>query len=145
MRNISWNEATEMCHKLSDAIKADCYSPDIIIGITRGGLVPLAIVSYDLNVRNIQTIALRFYNEDKRSGQVEQLVPLHLDDLAKYVKVLVVDDVADTGETIGYVLSKLENREVRVATLMYKPKNSKVKPDYFVEETDDWVNFPWGV
>jgi hypothetical protein len=60
-------------------------------------------------------------------------------------KVLIVDDVADTGETLEFVLKHVRQKgakEVRVATIAYKP-HSRVKPDYHVFETDKWIVFPW--
>ena len=60
-------------------------------------------------------------------------------------RVLVVDDVADTGTSLEFVVRRLKGkgaREIRTATIAYKPR-SRVKPDYFVYETDKWVVFPW--
>jgi hypoxanthine phosphoribosyltransferase len=143
MRDVSWKECIEMCYKLAEIIKKDNYKPDALIGISRGGLIPLGILAYVLDVRDVYTISLKLYDENKIKNEVEQITPFHLEDLEKYKRVLVIDDVVDTGTTIEYVLSKFKFGEVKVASLFYKPKKSKLKPDYYVEETEEWINFPW--
>lgn len=143
MRDVGWTESVGMIDMLAGIIQSSGYKPDVLIGITRGGLFSLARLSYKLDVKIIDTIALEFYDKNnKTKDRVEQLMPFHLEDLGNYRRVLVVDDVADTGRTLEYVLSKLDGKEVRTATLFYKLR-SKIRPDYYVEETEEWINFPW--
>lgn len=142
MRNVSWAEAIKMCKWLTKKIQDDNYKPDVMIGIARGGLVPLCVLSYMLGIRNVQTIALKLYDKNKKNDKIEQIIPCNIGKLKGCEKVLIVDDVSDTGKTLEYVISKARKKEVRTATLFYKPK-SGVKPDYYVEKTEEWINFPW--
>ncbi len=146
-RSVNWKQVEEMCYDLSELIKKDNYNPDVLLGIARGGLGPLLMLSYSLDVRNIATVPLEFYDKNKQAkNKVKQLMTFDIKNLKKYKKILVVDDVADTGQTLDYILSKLKNKgvEVKTSTLLYKPKKSKIKPDYYVKETDEWIDFPWG-
>lgn len=128
-------------------IKNDNYSPDLLIGLSRGGLQPVGLLAGEkqLNLRNVATIALTSYDGSKQ-GDIDVVMPLHLEDYKKYTSILIVDDLVDSGKTMLFIKKLLENAlpesTIKVAVLYYKP-TSKIKPDYFVEETEDWVVFPW--
>lgn len=137
-----------MCKELSMIIKNDNYQPDLLIGLARGGLQPLGFLAGEkqLNLRNVVTIALTSYEGMKQEG-IKVIMPLHIEDYAKYKSILIVDDIVDSGKTMTYIKTLLEDQlkesTIKSAVLYYKPKTSKIKPDYYVQETDEWIVFPW--
>jgi hypoxanthine phosphoribosyltransferase len=131
--------------ELTTQVVASGYRPDWIVGIARGGLLLAGAVGYALPLKNIATINVEFYTDVDERREAPVVLPPVLDlvDLA-HTRVLVVDDVADTGETLEMVLELLAPsvEEVRSAVL-YEKSRSTVHPDYVWRRTDDWINFPW--
>lgn len=139
--SMSWEEVEEAVTALADTIKRE-FDPDVIVGIARGGLIPAVRLSHLLGDKLLRVIHVKYYKG----------VNLHFKKPELYAgikrisgKVLVVDDVTDTGTSLEFVLKHLkrkEAKEIRVATIAYKPK-SRFKPDYYRFETDKWIIFPW--
>ncbi|HID17592.1 TPA: phosphoribosyltransferase, partial [Candidatus Bathyarchaeota archaeon] len=107
-----------MCIKLADKIKGR-FSPDVIVGIARGGWIPARILSDLLENPNVASVRVEFYVDVGKTAETPRItqgvsVPL------EGKKVLVVDDVADTGKSLRAVLRYLEElgaKEVKAATL----------------------------
>ena len=133
--------------ELAERIHDSEYNPDWIVAIARGGLVIGGALAYALGHKNIATVNVEFYTGiDERLDVPVELPPvLNLDNIADR-RVLVVDDVADTGETLRLVLDKCSPavEAVRSAVLYSKPR-TVVKPDYVWKDTDRWIDFPWSV
>lgn len=144
---VGCNKVQIMCKELSEIIKNDNFKPDLLIGLSRGGLQPLGFLAGEkqLNIRNVATIALTSYNEMEQ-GHVKIVLPLHVEDYRNYKSILIVDDLVDSGKTMLFIKNLLETElpesEIKVAVLYYKA-TSKIKPDYYVQETDEWIVFPW--
>ena len=138
---LTASEIEEMCDKLARIIKSG-FKPDCIVGIGRGGLVPAVYLSDRLGVKKLYAFKIDYYTGDKRGREpvVSQKPPLQL----IRGNVLLVDDVADTGETLMLAKKLLEKhaKSIRIATLHYKP-HSKLKPDFFVQETRRWIVYPY--
>ncbi|MDI6642608.1 MAG: phosphoribosyltransferase [Candidatus Hodarchaeaceae archaeon] len=138
---LSWDEVERAAKTLANSIKRD-FDPDILVGVARGGLIPAVRLSHLLGDKLLRIIHVRYY----KGANARLKKPELLADIERIEgKVLVVDDVADTGTSLDFVLKHLKGKgakEVRTATIAYKPK-SRLKPDYFVYETDKWVVFPW--
>lgn len=141
---ISWEEAARMCEQLAEMVSD--YKPDLLVGVSRGGLVPVRILADVLGAKHIGIIGIQFYKkigETKDFPEITHDMPLDVNDK----KVLIVDDVADTGKSLiaarEYLLRK-GAKEVRIATLHFKP-HSILKPDYFVATTTAWLVYPWEV
>ncbi len=138
---ISWDAAVKYCEQLASKID---FKPDVIIGISRGGLVPARILSDIMDNKNVAILGIIFYKgvgERTESPEITQDLTKDL----KGKKVLVVDDVSDTGKSLivakDYIAKKGAG-EIKVATLHYKP-HSKLKPDYYIGTTDAWIVYPW--
>ena len=131
--------------ELAQAIHDSGYEPDWLVAIARGGLVIGGALAYALGHKNIATVNVEFYTGiDERLDVPVELPPvLNLDDITNR-RVLVVDDVADTGETLKLVLQKCTPavEEVRAAVL-YEKSRSVVRSDYVWRRTDRWIDFPW--
>jgi len=140
----SWDEIYEMLLNIADKIRRDGFNPDLIVGICRGGWPPARIMSDLLDNPRLTNISVEFYVDvakTKRQPVLTQPITVQVDGK----RALVLDDVADTGKTLKLVKDHLISRgarEVRIATIYYKPW-SIVKPDYYEKETRRWVVFPW--
>lgn len=125
-------------------IRRDNFSPDIIVGVSRGGWIPARIMSDLLENPELANVKAEFYMgvcETKGEPVITQPVSVSV----KGKKVLVVDDVADTGKSLHLVKLHLIEQgatEVKIATIYYKPW-SIIVPDYYEKESRCWIIFPW--
>jgi len=140
---VTPERAVELSFKLAKLIKESGYKFDVIVSIHRGGMVISRLLSDYLDVRDIRAIRVEHYSAVEKGESARVVEPISRKFNGE--KVLLVDDVADTGESLRvakeYLLS-MGASEVRIATLHYKPWSS-VKPEYFVEQTDRWVVYFW--
>lgn len=138
---MGWDEVDKAVTALASAVKRD-FDPDVIVGIARGGLIPAVRLSHLLGDRLLRVIHLRYYKGANLRTEKPELLA-DVDRLSG--KVLLVDDVADTGVSLEFALDHLKGKgaeEIRVATIACKSK-SRFRPDYYVFETDKWIVFPW--
>src|SRR5579872_5129264 len=117
-----------------------------IVAITRGGLVPAAIVARELNVRLIETVCVSSYQNYDNQGTVRVLkdVASSIADIAggKGKSVLIVDDLVDTGKTARVVRELLP--EAHFATVYAKPMGRPLVDTFVTEVSQDtWIYFPW--
>jgi hypoxanthine phosphoribosyltransferase len=142
---LTWPEFGEASRDLARMVHKDGFEPDIILAIARGGLLVAATLGYALTVKNLYTMNVEYYTGVDERLEVPMILPPtpELVDLTE-ARVLVADDVADTGHTLALVkdfcLGKVS--EVRCAVLYEKPR-SVVKCEYVWRETDRWIEFPW--
>ena len=142
---MSWTQLGEASRELARAIVDDGYEPDLILGIARGGLLVAGALSYAIGVKNTFTMNVEFY-----TGVDERLpVPMILPPVPALVdlqdaRMLIADDVADTGQTLALVKGFCAGQvgEVRTAVLYEKPR-SIVTCDYVWRRTELWIDFPW--
>ncbi|HBX78905.1 MAG TPA: phosphoribosyltransferase [Acidimicrobiaceae bacterium] len=131
----------ELCRKVVDS----GYEPDWVVAIARGGLLIGGAVAYALSLKNIGVVNVEFYTDIDERLEVPVMLPpaLNLSDLANQ-RLLIVDDVADTGETLQLVVDTCRPvvAEIRSMVLYEKPR-SIISPDFVWKSTDDWINFPW--
>jgi xanthine phosphoribosyltransferase len=117
---------------------------DALVGITRGGLVPAAIVSRELNIRTIETVSVKSYDYQAQ-GEVRVLKPVSAEILGMHKagkKVLIVDDLVDTGATARIVRDMLPG--AHFATVYAKPKGRDMVDTFITEVSQDtWIFFPW--
>ncbi len=138
----SWKKIEGMCKALAGKTKG--FTPDWIVGVSRGGLVPTRLLSDLLGIANVNIIRVEFYKSIGETRDFPKITqPVQVDVSKK--KVLIVDDVADTGRSLAVAKEHIKRAgasQVKIATLHYKP-SSILKPDYFVEQTDAWIVYPW--
>lgn len=142
---MSWEVFGEASRELAVQVAKSGYEPDIILAIARGGLLAAGALGYALSVKNTYTMNVEFYTGVNERLAVPMILPPvpSLVDL-KDSKVLIVDDVADTGHTLKHVLEFCTGQlaDTRLAVL-YEKSQSIVKCDYVWKYTDEWINFPW--
>jgi hypoxanthine phosphoribosyltransferase len=144
---MGWGQLGEGTAELAAQVVSDGYRPDLILGIARGGLLVAGALSYALDVKNAFTMNVEFY-----TGVDERLpVPMLLPPVPELVdlhdaRMLIADDVADTGQTLALVKGFCSGQvgEVRVAVLYEKPR-SIVSCEYVWRHTELWIDFPWSV
>jgi len=116
-----------------------------IVSITRGGLVPAAVVARELGIRNIETVCIASYHDYKDQGELVVLKSISDDILNTTdggVGVLVIDDLTDTGATAKKVREMLPN--AHFATVYAKPSGKPTVETYVTEVSQDtWIYFPW--
>ena len=142
---LTWDGFVEASRYIARDIAQSGYDPDMILAIARGGLFLAGALGYALSVKNTYTMNVEFYTGVDERLEVPRILPPAPDfvDLAG-AKILIADDVADTGHTLRSVQQFCEGKvgEVRTAVLYEKP-HSVVQADYVWKRTDLWINFPW--
>ena len=142
----TWSQIYNMLLNLAGKIRKTGFKPDIIVGVSRGGWAPARVLSDLLDNPNLANVRAEFYlGVAETKGEPTLTQPVSTTVTGK--KVLVVDEVADTGKSLKLVKEHLIEQgatEVEIATVYYKPW-SIVKPDYYEKETRCWVVFPWEI
>ncbi len=140
----SWEQIYEMLLNLADKIRKDNFTPDIIVGVSRGGWAPGRIMSDLLENPQIANVKTEFY-KGVAETKGEPIITQSISMTVKGKKNLVMDDVADTGRSLRKVRSHLLEQgavDVKIATIYYKPW-SVTFPNYYEKETKRWIIFPW--
>jgi hypoxanthine phosphoribosyltransferase len=142
---LDWRTFGVAGRELATLVAADGYRPDLILSIARGGLFVAGVLGYALSVKNLHVMNVEFYNGVGATLDMPVMlppVPSTVDFSAK--KVLIADDVADSGKTIELVRDFIQDQvaDVRSAVIYEKPR-SLVRCEYVWRRTDRWINFPW--
>ena len=142
---LSWELFGDASRDLAQVIADDGYEPEMTLAIARGGLLVGAALGYALGVKNVYTMNVEYYTGVEERLEVPRILPPAPDfvDLED-ARILIADDVADTGHTLLSVQEFCAGKvgEVRVAVL-YEKSSSLVSCDYVWRRTDRWINFPW--
>ena len=142
---LSWQGYGDACRELAQAVVDSGYMPDVVVAVARGGLPVGGALSYALGTKGVGTLNVEFYTGvDERLPAPVVLPPLLDTDALAGLKVLVADDVADTGETLALVKALMEPHAAEVLTVvLYAKSRSIIDPDYAWKRTDLWITFPW--
>lgn len=140
----SWEQIYEALLNLANRIRENDFKADVIVGVSRGGWPPARIMSDLLENPELANVRAEFYlGVAKTKG--DPVITQHVSTSVTDKKVLIVDEVADTGKSLRLVKSHLEEQgatEVKIMTIYYKPW-SIVVPDWYAKETSCWIVFPW--
>lgn len=145
---IDWPEVYHLCNYVADNV----IKPDLIIGIAAGGVIPAAIIAKRLKVYNVEFIGIKSYTEEKLQETIQMYqAPQHPIPLDK--KILIIDDLLDSGNSFKYIRNYLYNLSVspfnvQFGAMHYKLKTEdQFKPHNFVYGTqcagDVWLAYPW--
>jgi len=141
---ISWDEIQSSLLALADKISASGYRPDMIVGIARGGWVVARVLSDLLEVNDLASVKISLYSGPEEKSKVP-VIAQPISESPKGKRVLIADDVADSGESLMLARRHILDqgaREIRISTIHLKPW-SKVTPDYYVSTTESWILYPW--
>jgi xanthine phosphoribosyltransferase len=141
---VSWDQFHRDSRALAWRLH-DAGPFEAIVAITRGGLVPAAIVARELNVRVIDTACLASYDHTRTQGALTLLKTIAPEVVAlrdQGKRVLVVDDLVDTGQTARVVRELLP--KAHFATVYAKPMGRPLVDTFITEVSQDtWIYFPW--
>ena len=142
---LTWDGFGEASRDIARAILAEGFVPEVVVAIARGGLLPAGAIAYGLGVKNCGAINVEFYTGIGTVLDAPELLPPELD--MTYLdgrRVLLVDDVADSGRTLDLAVRLLTERgaDVRSAVIYTKP-TTIVVPDFSWKATSLWIDFPW--
>ena len=146
---VSWDLAYSLGRKIAHNIRASGFVPDIVIGVARGGLVPARIVCDFLHQKDLTSIKVEHWGIAVTHGTARIKFPLPEEIDISGKKILIVDDVADTGDSYHVILDHINKRspaEVKTAVLQYKTCSTFI-PDYWGEKHDawKWIIYPWAL
>jgi len=116
---------------------------EVIVAIARGGFTLSHVMAEGLNIRQVQSIRTELYDDMLKRDELTIFGTCRLDNVKR---VLIVDDIADSGDTLKAVMQHFESEfkevDFKSCTLFYK-KTSIYEPDFWVNEADDWIDFFW--
>lgn len=151
---LTWQEVDQYIHQLALKLQLDEYSPDLIVAIFRGGSIPAAMLQRVL-ARKVEGLsnyhmavvwATSYAEAGKQGGLKYEISDMAKKAVASSQRVLLVDDIYDTGVTLNHVGNELRTHlyggELRTAVLTTKQRSG---PNYFGQmfDTDAWLVFPW--
>lgn len=125
--------------------KCRIFEPEILLAVARGGLTLSHLMAQAMNIRNLYALNSIHYDGEKK---LDSFNIFNIPDLSCSNKVLIIDDIIDSGETMKEILSilkeKFPNIEFKIASLFYKT-TALIKPDFSVREANEWIDFFWEV
>jgi len=143
---LGWEDIYNLTLQLSERVVSSGYEPNVIVGIARGGWIPARILSDVLYTQTMWNVRIEYYTElGVRGPEPKVTQPLSVPLEGK--KILLVDEVADTGESLHHATEYIKSlgvAEVRTAVLHLKP-TSVVRPDYYIQEVSAWIVYPWEI
>ncbi|OZF03039.1 phosphoribosyltransferase [Rhodococcus sp. 15-1154-1] len=142
---LTWETFGTASRELTRSIVDSGFEPEIVIAIARGGLIPAGAIAYAMGIKAAGTLNVEFYSDvEETLPDPVVLEPLLDTDAIVGKRLLVVDDVADSGRTLALVVELLKKHtdEVKSAVIYTKPQ-SIIAPDFSWRETELWINFPW--
>ncbi|PFG37706.1 hypothetical protein ATL41_2475 [Flavimobilis soli] len=142
---LTWERFGVAARELAQMVVDSGFEPEVVVAVARGGLLPGGAVAYALGTKGVGTLNIEFYTDIGQTLTDPRVLPPLMDtsELPGH-RVLVVDDVADSGRTLKLVMEMLakQGAEARSAVLYSKPR-SIIRPDYSWMDTDKWITFPW--
>lgn len=142
---LTWQDFGSAVRELARQVVDDGYEPDLVLSVARGGLGLGMGLGYALDVKNLATVNVEFYTGvDTRLPVPIMLPPTPAAvDLAG-LRVLIADDIADTGYTLQHVQEFCADHVAEARTVViYEKQRSVVRPDYAWRRTEAWIDFPW--
>ena len=142
---VSWEDLDRLVADLAGRLASTHF--DVLLAITRGGLVPAGMLAYRLRIRNILVAAVEYYDDEGQPGPHPTFLQFPADPLLRGQRVLIVDEVWDSGTTIAAVTDRVRQAGGIPTTVVihYKPARSTAPgaPDLYAVETDRWVVYPF--
>ena len=142
---LTWEGFGAAQRELAGLVVGSGFEPSIIVAVARGGMPVAGGLTYALGVKLTDVINVEFYTDVAQTlPDPILLAPMMDTESIAGKRILVVDDVADSGRTLGLVIKLLRGfgADVRSAVL-YAKSRTLVKPDFVWKHTDEWIVFPW--
>jgi hypoxanthine phosphoribosyltransferase len=144
---LTWEDIEKLCTQLTDQIYDKVLTTpkfNTIVTISKGGLIPARLIAETLDVQRIVTVGISSYKQEKQTKfDVYQTIT----DPLIGQRVLIIDDIADSGKSLSYVKELINEHNpdsIKICTLHYK-SNSSIKPDFFGKKVlnSEWIVYPW--
>lgn len=145
--DLTWELFGNASRELSQQLVDSGWKPDLIVGVARGGLIPAGAVGYAVGIKAMGAINVEFYTDIGQTLPEPMILNPQLDtESLRGKRVLVVDDVADSGKTLDLVVNLLEETAEEVKSMVIYTKPTTIfEPDFSWKKTDLWINFAWSV
>ncbi|WP_458699808.1 phosphoribosyltransferase [Sulfurospirillum sp. 1307] len=141
MRFYSYDEFKTDVNLLAKEIKK--YEPDVILAVARGGMTLGHFLAEALEMRDLYSINSIHYEETRKLDTIDIF---NIPDLTKAKRVVIVDDIIDSGETMIEIKKVLADKyphlDLKVASIYYKEK-ALLRPDFSAREATEWIEFFW--
>jgi hypothetical protein len=141
---LTWDALDRLVADLAASVGRDF---DLVLAITRGGLVPAGMLAYRLDLREILVTGVEFYRPGGGTHEAPRVGHFPDASLLAGRRILVVDEVWETGETMTEVLARVRAAGATTvsAVIHYKPARSRVsgRPDHWAASVDAWVTYPY--
>jgi len=125
------------------AKQCEPFRPDTILAVARGGMTLGHALSMALDTRNLQSIRTESYDGEIQRDSINIF---GASDLSASKRILVVDDIVDSGQTLVHLMPFLQSlnpsAEFKIATLFTK-QSALLQPDFSLHEATDWIDFFW--
>jgi hypothetical protein len=160
VKTIDQKEVTGMIDYLAHAIHHQEWKPDVIVTMSKGGLIPSRLLAKKLNIKMILSYGISYYDENDKKTK-EPVIYQGLNGSREFLRgknILLVDDIVDTGDSLKHCIEHLcdlkvakpdslhrgSSRVYRTCSLYYKTQ-SCIHPDFTFDELNDdvWLIFPW--
>jgi len=132
-------DAVALAHKIKE------YNPDTLLAVARGGLTLGHFIAQAIDTRRLFALNSIHYDKERK---LDSLEVFNIPDLSTAKRVIIVDDIVDSGETLKEVVRLLKIKyphcEFKLATIFYKP-TAVIEADYTIKEAHDWIDFFWEV
>lgn len=141
---LSWNELHVYCCRLAQTIKKADFDPEVIVTVAKGGLTIAHIIACHLDLPVTSFTVSTYEGMQKRN---EPVLTLGAAPEIANKRVLLLDDIADTGATLTFGIDYVRQfspAAIHTAALFLKPTSS-IQPEYFAKEVTEWVIFPFEI
>jgi hypoxanthine phosphoribosyltransferase len=145
-KQTTWAQIEQLTQTITQHIKKDNYTPDTIIGISRGGIIPARLLSDKLCNPNLTTLKIEHWGKPGKITQKARITQ-KINTNIKNKKILIVDDLTDTGDTLQKAITHTKTlgaTQIKTATLHHKT-TSNITPDYYGKKLSKWtwIIYPW--
>jgi hypothetical protein len=145
---LSWEDVDELIDGLIPRLQS--YDYDLIIVITRGGIIPGGIITKRLGINQVLVASVDFYEDAAHDFDWPVFMQFPADSFLRNKQVLIVDDIWDRGKQVMSVTERVEQAGGRPISVVlhYKSHRSQFKdksPNFYAVETTDWIIYPWEV
>ncbi len=145
---LSWSDVDKLIDSLIPRLQN--YHYEVIIVITRGGIIPGGIIAERLGIQQVLVASIDFYQDEEHDLDWPICMQFPSDSFLTGKQVLIVDDIWNSGKQAVSVIERVELAKSypKLAVLHYKPHYSKFadkSPDFYAAETTDWIIYPWEV
>lgn len=123
--------------------KCAAFNGDTIVAIARGGMTMSHALAMALGIRNLQSIRCESYDDDTQRGTLSVMGEC---DFTRSKRILLVDDIVDSGQTLYFLLPYLQKRHPSVifsTVSIFTKSTALVQPNYSLHEAHDWIDFFW--